>query len=270
MQYLIDLIVRIKNKYIKTQLANSSFTNGTTYKDTHQWLEPVLLGRETIKSIILRPANISESLKLLEKLPEDDYLNFLINFYKKGLNNFGENWVYADIVSSLNAITSYVNIENYLEIGVRRGRSMMVVSKNAPDADLFGFDLWVENYIGIDNPGSDYVEKKLRDSGHNGNIEFINGDSRKTIPSFFKSQPELFFDLITVDGDHRIKGAKIDIKNTVKRLKVGGILIFDDISSPHHPYLNGIWKKEIISNPRYYSYEYEDIGLGIGIAVKRY
>ena len=138
------------------------------------------------------------------------------------------------------------------------------------DSDIYGFDLWVENYIGIDNPGPDYVEKQLRDFGHKGKIEFISGDSKKTIPKFFKEKPDLYFDLITVDGDHRIKGAKIDIRNVVKRLKVGGMLVFDDVSSPHHPYLNNLWKKEIVSNPRYFSYEYEDVGLGIGIAVKRY
>jgi len=270
MQYLKDLIVRIKHRYIKNKLSQAKFTVDSTHRVSNQWLEPVLLGRETLKSIILKPENILETLEILEKMPRDDYLNFLIEFYKKGLSSFDREWVYADIVSSLNALTKNISIENYLEIGVRQGRSMLVVSKNAPNADLYGFDLWVENYIGIDNPGPDYVEKNLRDFGHEGNIQFISGDSKKTVPSFFNANPDLYFDLITVDGDHRIKGAKIDIRNVVKRLKVGGMLVFDDLSSPHHPYLNNLWKKEIVSSSRYFSYEYEDVGLGIGIAVKRY
>ena len=270
MQYLKDLIVRIKHRYVKTRLSQAQFNLDSTHRVSNQWLEPVILGRETLKSIILKPENIPETLEMLEKMPRDDYLDFLIDFYKKGLSSFGKQWVYADIVTSLHALTKNINIENYLEIGVRQGRSMLVVTRNAPDSDIYGFDLWVENYIGIDNPGPDYVEKQLRDFGHKGKIEFISGDSKKTIPKFFKEKPDLYFDLITVDGDHRIKGAKIDIRNVVKRLKVGGMLVFDDVSSPHHPYLNNLWKKEIVSNPRYFSYEYEDVGLGIGIAVKRY
>ena len=270
MQYLRDLVVRLRHKYVKSILSKSTFSVDTTHRTSNQWLEPVLLGRETLKSIILKPENIRETLDLLEKMPSDDYLEFLKDFYKKGLDTFGDDWVYADIVSALNAITKNINIENYLEIGVRQGRSMFVVSGNSPDAQLYGFDLWVENYIGIDNPGADYVERRLREFDHRGNIEFISGDSKKTIPSFFKANPDLYFDLITVDGDHRIKGARIDIRNTVKRLKVGGILVFDDVSSPHHPYLNNLWKEEIVSNPRYFSYEYDDVGLGVGIAVKKY
>ena len=87
---------------------------------------------------------------------------------------------------------------------------------------------------------------------------------------YFKDNPDQYFDLITVDGDHRIHGAKTDMRNVIKRLKVGGILVFDDIVSPHHPYLAKLWRKEIKSNSRFTSFEFEDVGLGIGVAIKRY
>tara|TARA_Y100000022_G_scaffold168288_1_gene153384 strand:+ start:2375 stop:3187 length:813 start_codon:yes stop_codon:yes gene_type:complete len=270
MQYFRDLVVRIKLRKIKSILSKSSFSSDTTHIASSQWLEPVLLGKETLKQIILNPENIRDTLKLLEEMPKDEYLEFLIDFYKKGLSMFGDDWVYADIVTALNAISKNIKIKNYLEIGVRKGRSMIIVSNNSPEANFYGFDLWLKDYIGIENPGADYVESVLKNFNHRGKIKFIDGDSKKTIPLFFKKNPDLFFDLITVDGDHRINGARTDIRNVVKKLKVGGILVFDDISSPHHPYLKKLWKKEIENNPRYLSYEYEDIGLGVGIAVKKY
>ena len=46
--------------------------------------------------------------------------------------------------------------------------------------------------------------------------------------------------------------------------------MFDDIVSPHHPYLEKLWKKEIKNNDRFTTFEYEDVGLGIGVAIKRY
>jgi len=53
------------------------------------------------------------------------------------------------------------------------------------------------------------------------------------------------FDLITVDGDHSEEGAFDDLLNVIPHLNVGGILVFDDIAHPTHPYLLGVWKKTL-------------------------
>ena len=68
---------------------------------------------------------------------------------------------------------------------------------------------------------------------------------KKQFQIFFKENPNLFFDLITIDGDHSLKGALRDIKNVLPRLKIGGAIIFDDISSHEHMYLKKLWTKEI-------------------------
>ena len=135
---------------------------------------------------------------------------------------------------------------------------------------IYGFDLWIKNYTGVDNPGPEFVRSELKKFNHNGKLVFIDGDSKYTVPSFFNSQKDLFFDVITVDGDHSLRGATIDLKNVIKRLKIGGILVFDDISSHEHPYLNGVWEKVIKSRKNFYTWEFRDVGLGVAFAIRKY
>ena len=89
--------------------------------------------------------------------------------------------------------------------------------------------IWIKDYAGMKNPGPEDVKELMDRFGHKGKIELISGDSTKTVPNYFNANPDKYFDLITVDGDHRIKGAKKDLKNIMPRLKIGGFLVFDDI-----------------------------------------
>ena len=61
-----------------------------------------------------------------------------------------------------------------------------------------------------------------------------------------------------------------DFTNVIKRLKIGGILVFDDISSHEHPYLNGVWEKVIKSRKNFYTWEFRDVGLGVAFAIRKY
>ncbi len=270
MQYIRDLVVRIRNKYISNIRKKTPVIDGATYTSRNQWLSPVLIGRETIESIILDKKNILDVLDLLKKLPNDNYLDFLTGYYSKGLKLFGNHWKYADITTTLNAISKNIKIESYLEIGVRTGRSMAAVAAHSKECSIVGFDLWIQDYAGMDNPGPENVISLLKEIGHTGDVDLISGNSLNTVPQYFNDNVDKYFDLITVDGDHRIKGAKKDIRNVMPHLKIGGFLVFDDIISPHHPYLMDLWKKEIKSNPRYETYEFKSVGLGVGVAVRKY
>ena len=44
-----------------------------------------------------------------------------------------------------------LGVRDYLEIGVRRGRSMAMVASQAPDCSMLGFDLWVHAPIDSSN-----------------------------------------------------------------------------------------------------------------------
>ena len=270
MQYIRDLFVRIKNKYIKHKLKKTPVMKSSTFVASPQWLSPLIIGKETLSSFLLEYSNILDGLNILKKLPKDQYIDFLIEYYSKGIDTYGDKWKYADIVTALNGIVKNNEINSYLEIGVRTGRSMAIVANNSPKCEIIGFDLWIEDYAGMENPGPEKVRKLLKDFGHKGNVELISGDSTKTVPSFFNEYPEKYFDLITVDGDHRINGAKKDLKNVLPRLKIGGFLVFDDITSPHHPYLYNLWTSLVKSNPQFETYEFDSVGLGVAVAIRKY
>ncbi len=39
-----------------------------------------------------------------------------------------------------------------------------------------------------------------------------------------------FFDRFTVDGEHSPRGVSLDVRDLLLRLKVGGVIVFNDIS----------------------------------------
>lgn len=145
----------------------------------------------------------------------------------------------------LGAFTLMAQPNRYLEIGVRRGHSLcMVASCSRAPMAIYGFDLWLENYAGEENPGAQLVRSEIEKFGYKGRLELISGDSRHTIPQFFKGKRTSFqLDMIFVDGDHSAEGARIDLLNVIDRVAPGGLLVFDDISHPDHLYLQGVWEK---------------------------
>src|SRR5660398_245167 len=144
----------------------------------------------------LRPETAGQVLMVLDLLEPDEFADYLARYYRAGLERFGVEWSYADLPTVLAAAAHMLRPASYLEIGVRRGRSMGIVSHIVPEAHLLGFDLWIPDYAGMDNPGLAFVQDELRKLGHTGCIELIEGDSHQTVPDYFKNNPDAFFDLI--------------------------------------------------------------------------
>ena len=139
---------------------------------------------------------------------------------------------------------------------------------NSPLCDLYAFDMWIQNYTGVDNPGPEIVKNELKKVNHKGKIYFHDGNSRITIPKFKKENPKIFFDLICVDGDHSLIGASKDLKNVIDMLKIGGFLIFDDTNSFEHPFLKSVWHKIVKKRDNLISSEFNEHGLGVSIATR--
>lgn len=270
-----QLIYRVHNK-IRKELKkkarqNVPFQTETTFSEnSRNWYEPVLAGPSTFVNDCTSSKTVSKVLEIVQKLTEDEYLSFTKEFYKNGLKRFGENWRYADINTVLYGICQNMKINHYLEIGVRRGRSMSIVASLHPKASILGFDMWIPNYVGIENPGPQFVASELGRVGYQGDVQFISGNSHKTVPRYFRENPNAYFDMITVDGDHTYQGAIDDLKTVIPRLKVGGLLVFDDICNSEHTYLKKVWNKITANKERFQTYEYEELGYGVAFAIKRY
>ena len=230
----------------------------------------VVIGAQTIGARALDASLIDDVVRFVNELDPDVYVRYVAAFAAAGRRLTGADWRYADITTVLAAAAELVTPTSYLEIGVRRGRSLCVVVGRAPSCDVVGVDLWNPGYAGIDNPGPDHVRAQAVAAGHAGQLELLSGDSHAVLPRFFVERPDLDFDLITVDGDHSRRGAAADLRTVLPRLRIGGVVVFDDISQRAHPYLRDVWQREVADDRRYATWAFDDVGFGVALAVRRW
>ncbi len=232
------------------------------------WYNPVQIGCSSIISRAKKKSTYQRVLDVLERVDPDDYSEYLKMYLSEGLKKCDVDWGYLDITNVLYAASELIQPARYLEIGVRRGRSMAMVASACPQVDIVGFDMWIENYAGMPNPGPQFVENEVRKFGHTGRLTLLDGNSHNTVPEFFKENRDEF-DLITVDGDHSDEGAMDDLMNILPHLSLGGVVVFDDILHPAHPNLRKVWLSALDKFPgRFNSFEYVELGYGIAIAVR--
>lgn len=254
----------------KIEVATVAAVSHVTDPGKTQWYPPIMIGADTIAARLFDRRFIEAAIKLVKRLSPDDYTSFLIEYYADGLHRFGSGWRYADIVTVLLCLSETIEPRSYLEIGVRRGRSVAAVASVSPHCALILLDMWVQNYAGMENLGAEFVQQELIRAGHEGPVRFVNGNSHETLPALFCEMPDATFDLITVDGDHETKGAIQDLCDVLPRLNAGGAIVFDDVCHPLHPELAEVWHEIIVSNPRYSSFTYRDAGYGVGFAIRKY
>ena len=235
-----------------------------------EWYPAPIVGGQSLGSLMVRDALYPRlERELLERLAPDAYADYMKLMLADGLERFGSNWVYADLVTAVMALADVIKPRNYLEIGVRRGRSVAAVASRAPDVDIAMFDMWLSNYAGMDNPGPDFVRAELAKVGHRGKTEFINGNSHDTLPAYFKANPDVGFDMITVDGDHTNLGAAQDIADVIPHVSIGGALIFDDVCHPKLLGLGDVWRRMVVENHRFSAWTFTDVGYGVGFAIRK-
>jgi predicted O-methyltransferase YrrM len=233
------------------------------------WYAPVMLDPETIFRRARQPSTVKKVLSVLEALRPDSYSVYISTYLREGLEKYGSDWSYLDILNVLVACSELIQPRNYLEIGVRRGRSVAMVASVTLTADLFGFDMWAENYAGMENPGAEFVKSELRKIGALGKIDLMSGNSHQTLPVFFGTHPDLQLDLVTVDGDHSDEGAREDLLSVLPKIAHGGAVVFDDVSHPLHPNLYQVWSSALQDcGLRFVSSAYTALGYGVAVAVR--
>lgn len=243
--------------------------NNNIFNYKQNYYGSVILNPSTLASASMSLQTWFEILNFHHLLVNDEYVEYLDAFYRESINRYGDNWRYMDIINVLYGSSKTVKPRNYLEIGVRRGRSLCTVARGNPEVNIVAFDMWIPNYANMDNPGPDFVQSELKKHKHKGKVTFVNGDSHKTVPEFMRQNPDATYDMITVDGDHSEEGAYDDLCNVIPRLTQGGILVFDDISHPAHPYLLKVWRNVLERHPYLVGYEFTEMGYGVAFAIRK-
>jgi predicted O-methyltransferase YrrM len=240
-----------------------------THDHRSDFFLPPLAGASTFADACTSANTVREVQQFILGLSRDEHVDFLNHFYSQGLERFGDEWRFADINTVLWALASRLPVRRYMEIGVRRGKSLSIIAHHRPDSELYCFDMWVPGYAGMENPGKDFVRSELQRTGYRGSAQFFDGDSSLTVPHFVEAWPDIYFDLITVDGDHSVDGARRDLLNVIPRLSIGGIVVFDDTASQYHPELGTVWRA-IVGDPlRFSTFAFNETGFGISFAIRK-
>lgn len=123
------------------------------------------------------------------------------------------------------------------EIGVEYGDfSAFMIEKIKPAMfhayDLFHLDLFTEyahrrprDILGM-RSHKGFIEHKFASEIAAGRFELFEGDSAYNL----MKQPDHTYDLIYIDGDHRIAGVTKDVGAARLKVKPGGVLVFNDYS----------------------------------------
>jgi glycosyltransferase involved in cell wall biosynthesis/ADP-heptose:LPS heptosyltransferase len=152
--------------------------------------------------------------------------------------NIQQNKPFWNIHVALAFLADRLNLENYLEVGVRTGCSLVPLLHNSDVKEVVVLDMWKGSYAGFSNTKEYTVEqinKYKAKTNKQAKIEFIKGDSHKKLKDLISLGRN--FDLITVDGDHSESGAWEDLQDATKLLADKGAIVFDDIIHPSYSYL---------------------------------
>jgi len=125
---------------------------------------------------------------------------------------------------------------NYLEIGILCGHNLVVFEElygKHPDSRLYGIDPWDllnkeynENYDHAGNMRNCLTN--IVNTGRAHKFDIRKGFSYKEIGRF----EDDFFDYIYIDGNHNPANVLEDAVLAFRKLKSGGVLIFDDYDWP--------------------------------------
>jgi predicted O-methyltransferase YrrM len=159
-------------------------------------------------------------------------------------------------------LLQFIDIENYMEIGVHNGGSMSMVLASKQNVNLYGIDLFEDMYDKTKHYNEDKfntyqyfkrdnLSKEKTSLNLNCLKKFYNNDSTLTLiqgNTYFDDTEtnvhsiisDKKMDILFIDGDHTYDGVKNDFERYDKYVKINGYIIFDDY---HHPII-----KEYVDN----------------------
>jgi len=130
-------------------------------------------------------------------------------------------------------INEYINRPiHYLEIGTFNGANLFSVAGSYgahAESQLHCIDPWIDyddypEYKGEQSSSYDTFLQNLEKSEHKEKIAVHRGFSHQIVPMFADD----FFDIIYIDGNHEPEYVLEDAVLSFRKLKKGGMMIFDD------------------------------------------
>jgi len=170
---------------------------------------------------------INRYLRNQDLIKDHNHNNIVLDNFNGTQYRIAHNWFsYVDL-------NNYKNRPiNYLEVGVYYGANLLSVAKSYgshKDSKLYCIDPWedYEEYFEYKNKQNtiyDTFINNVENSGSKEKIIINRGYSTTEIPKFNDN----FFDIIYVDANHEEQFVLQDAMLSFKKLKIGGIMIFDD------------------------------------------
>lgn len=152
---------------------------------------------------------------------------------------------------------------SYLEIGTREGDSLRAVLDNSPTLSrVVCADTWGGEYGGTGRGSHSHIDEIVSQYGNVVSFRCLDGDSKVTIPQVSDER----FDLILVDGDHSVDGARADLINVSSLVSPGGFVLLHDICHPAHLYLGelfALWADESRDSIASSFSSFEGYGFGV-------
>jgi len=150
------------------------------------------------------------------------------------MNNFeGIKYRIADEWADIIPVSEYNSRPiNYLEIGTFYGANLLSVARtygDHKDSKLYCIDPWEDyneysEYKNEQNIIYNTFKKNVKNSGFEEKIVINRGYSHKIVSTF----DDNFFDMIYIDGNHEPEYVLEDAVLSFRKLKEGGIIVFDD------------------------------------------
>jgi SAM-dependent methyltransferase len=120
----------------------------------------------------------------------------------------------------------------YLEIGAFYGANLISVAQSYgshPDSQMYAIDPWIDyeeypEYKGQQATIYDTFIQNIEQSGHSDKIVIKRGYSNEQLLLLEDDS----FDMIYIDGNHEPEYVLEDAVLSFRKLKIGGIMIFDD------------------------------------------
>jgi len=206
-------------------------------------------------SDVADPANLEATARALAAIEVTDP-HLKERAFQEKLRDLTSTTRHVALYPTMRCLAARFKPRRYLEVGIFRAFSTVVVADGWPACDIVGVDDW-SNEKAV-TPVE--AERRVKASGHAGKLLLLSGDSRRLV------KPELgVFDLILVDGGHSIEVMSADLTACAPLLAPGGHLIAHDIFASFAPARETLWRAFQEGHPTWEWFEHKPApGIGIG------